>query len=254
MTNGQFMRLQRYLSLCGICSRRRAEDAISRGEVLVNGQRAQLGMLIRAGESTITFHGEEIRLPKRKSPTVIALHKPRGYLCTHSDPHHGDGKTIYALLPLHRQRKLICCGRLDKNSEGLVLLTDDGSLAAALLHPSRGIEKFYHVTIDKPLEENHQRVLRAGVEEGGERLTLHSLRVLAKCQRQITIVLHAGRKRHIRRMLGALGYEVRQLIRYRIGSFGLGTLPPGRHRRLTEAQVAALLQNPDRLTDSFRTP
>lgn len=254
MADGQSMRLQRYISLCGTCSRRRAEEAILQGEVLVDGQRAQLGMSIRIGASTVTFRGEDICLPKKKISTVIALYKPRGYLCTHRDPHHGDQETIYALLPLHKQRKLICCGRLDKDSEGLVLLTDDGALAAALLHPSRRVEKIYHVTIDKPLEENHQRVLRGGVDDGGEWLTLHSLRVLPDSRRHLAIVLHAGKKRHIRRMLGALGYEVRRLVRYRIGSFELGALQPGRHRRLTEAQVAALLRDPARLTDHGRGP
>lgn len=251
------MRLQRYLSLCGVCSRRRAEEAILLGEVLVDGQRAIPGTSIRPGESTVTFRGEEICPPKKKIPTVFALHKPRGYLCTHGDPHHDGGGTIYALLPLHKQRKLICCGRLDKDSEGLVLLTDDGSLAFTLSHPSAGIEKLYRVTIDKPLEEKHKKTLSAGIGDGGEWLTLHSLRVLPGGGRRLAIVLHAGKKRHIRRMLAALGYEVRQLIRYRIGSFELGTLPAGRYRRLTEAQVAALRKNTptsDRLTDSLGGP
>jgi 23S rRNA pseudouridine2605 synthase len=233
------LRLQRYLSMCGVCSRRKAEAAIMGGEVTVDGVAAKIGQTVLPGKTLVSFRGESVAPPKIKQSTVLAIHKPRGYVCTHGDPHHSSGGTIYALLPMYTHRKLICCGRLDMESEGLVIVTDDGSLAAKLMHPSGMIEKFYAVTVDRPLDEAHRRLLVGGIVDGGELLRVHSVK-FSQGRRNLSIVLHCGKKRHIRRMLGALGYGVKKLVRYRIGNFALGDIKPGRHRQLSGNLIAQL--------------
>ncbi|MDR1435956.1 MAG: hypothetical protein LBI39_01990 [Puniceicoccales bacterium] len=120
----------------------------------------------------------------------------------------------------------MCCGRLDKDSEGYIILTGSGALAAKLMHPSGNVEKFYVVTVDKPISRCHCKRLRDGVDEGGEFLGVHSLSAIPGSSRSLAITLHCGKKRHIRRMLAAFDYEVKRLVRHRIGNFSLGSLWP----------------------------
>jgi 23S rRNA pseudouridine2605 synthase len=128
---------------------------------------------------------------------------------------------------------LICCGRLDKDSEGLVILTNDGRIANWLMHPSHGIHKFYRVAIDLPLREEHRKQCLQGVMEDKELLRLTSLRPMAPDRRLLDVCPEGGRKRHIRRMFSALGYRVLALQRYRIGNYPMGDLRPGHHRELS---------------------
>ncbi|MDR2667555.1 MAG: rRNA pseudouridine synthase [Puniceicoccales bacterium] len=239
MVSGESLRLQKYLSMCGVCSRRKAEEAIARGDVTVDGEVAKAGQSVTVGRSAVSFCGEDVVPPRKKSPIVLALNKPSGYVCTHGDPHHRSSENIYALLPMYRQMKLICCGRLDKESEGLVIVTDSGAIAAKLMHPSKMVEKFYAVTLDKPLAPKHRKQLEGGIVDGGELLKIHAMKVLSGCRRLI-IVLHCGKNRHIRRMMESVGYEVKKLIRYRIGNFSLGDIQPGKHRKLNEILIEQL--------------
>jgi 23S rRNA pseudouridine2605 synthase len=238
---GKGLRLQKYLSMAGVCSRRHGEEAILRGEVSVDGKPAVLGMRIFPGGQVVTFCGEEVRPGAARRRTVLALNKPRGYICTHSDPLHRAEETIYALLPLYNGCKLICCGRLDKDSEGLVLLTDDGNLASRLMHPSCGVGKHYRVAIDQPLQERHREVLLKGIHDQGDLLTLEALSTHSGDRKFLSITLGFGKKRHIRRMLGALGYAVVRLERNKIGSFSLDGIRPGRYFHLEEKHIAKLL-------------
>jgi 23S rRNA pseudouridine2605 synthase len=248
--DGQRQRIQKFLSVQGVCSRRSGEKAILERRVHVNGQPATIGQLIDPQRDTIAQDGEVIRPRMHLKLILLALHKPRGYVCTHCDPHCPAAGTIYSLLPDYNDVKLICCGRLDKDSEGLVLLTNDGALAAKLLHPSSGIAKHYRVEIHMPLEECHRRALLKGVESEGD--TLRAARV--ECEtgghRRLHIVLHEGRKRHIRRMLEHFGYRVGRLIRFRIGHFELDKIPVGRYCRLDESHLKKLLVRAQKFDDS----
>jgi 23S rRNA pseudouridine2605 synthase len=234
------VRLQKFLASAGLCSRRKAEEMIVRGEVAVDGLPAVLGMKVHPGEQIVTVAGQEIRHRKRSTPTVLALHKPRGYECTHFSPHCSAESTIYTLLPLYDNHRLICCGRLDRDSEGLVLLTDDGDLAARILHPSNGVEKFYRVLVDIPLRERDRKDLLAGIVDGDDRLTMKGIKVLSGDRRLLDVRLGSGKKRHIRRMLASLGYSVTRLVRYRIGNFSLEGIPVGRYFQLQERHINKL--------------
>jgi 23S rRNA pseudouridine2605 synthase len=152
-------------------------------------------------------------------------------------------QTIYALLPLHRSHKLICCGRLDKDSEGLVILTNSGELAAKLSHPSGGLKKYYRVSLSVPLNEQHRKKMLAGVTCDGEVLRAQGIEFSEKSHRRPHITLEEGRKRHIRRMMEAFGYEIQRLERYRIGQFSMGTIRPGRHMELTDEHLRKLQCN-----------
>jgi 23S rRNA pseudouridine2605 synthase len=194
--------------------------------------------------SQVTLLGEPVIPKKIFKRMVLALHKPMGYVCTHGDPHH-PAPTIYDLLPLYRDCKLICCGRLDRDSTGLVLLTNDGEWAAQLMHPSHQITKSYHVALSSPLEEWHRRDLIRGIWDGGELLRLRRLTIFSRNRRLLDIELGEGKKRHIRRMLESLGYAVTRLERYRVGGFTLGRLKMGHYMKLEEKHFRRLLQGPD---------
>jgi 23S rRNA pseudouridine2605 synthase len=245
------IRLQKFLADCGVCSRRRGEEHIVQGDVLVDGKPAALGMRVFP-HSVVTHRGEVVEPPKIFRRIVLALHKPPGYACTHGDPSH-PAPTIYDLLPLYKNRKLICCGRLDKDSTGLVILSNDGALAAQLMHPTHQISKAYRVAISKPLEERHRGDLLRGIHDGQETLHLQRLTLLSRDRRILAMELGEGKKRHIRRMLEALGYGVVHLERHRIGGFMLGRLKMGRYRELDGKQCRRLLMDsPEAVTRSFR--
>jgi 23S rRNA pseudouridine2605 synthase len=248
--NGQKQRIQKFLSEQGICSRRSGEKAILERRVSVNGRLATIGQLVDPKQDVIAFDGEMVRPHAHKKLILIALHKPRGYVCTHFDPHCSAADTIYSLLPGYAEVKLICCGRLDKDSEGLVLMTNDGDLAAKLLHPSSGIAKHYRVEISTPLQEPHRQAMLGGVESDGDVLRAMFVKCEAGGRRRLHIVLHEGRKRHIRRMLECFGYQVGRLIRFRIGHFNLDKIPVGRYLRLDENHLKKLLVRDQKFSDS----
>jgi 23S rRNA pseudouridine2605 synthase len=235
------LRLQKFLAKHGPgCSRRRAEEAIARGEVLVDGEVAGIGTCLQNAQQIIVWNGQRVLADGRDHRTVLALNKPIGYVCTHRDPHWHDDKTIFSLLPSHHSR-MICCGRLDRDSEGLILLTDDGQLANRLMHPSHGVAKFYHVAIDRPLHRGHLQKCLAGILDGDDLLHMDALQAHGGDWRMLDVQLGGGKKRHIRRMLTALGYQITALRRYRIGNFFLANLRPGHCKTLGEKELIQLL-------------
>ena len=225
------MRLNRYLSQCGLGSRRGVEALISEGQVSINGSYTRsLGTLV-GDDDEVRVNGRVVR-PARG--IVLALHKPKGYVCSRGDTH--DRATIYDLLPAKYQN-LHHVGRLDKESEGLLLMTNRGDLSHRLLHPSQGVEKEYEVVVDKPVDpEVHFPKLVKGmmtpegyakaerVWSGGSEYRLH-------------LVLKQGLKRQIRHMLYFLGCEVERLMRVRIGWLQLKGLPKGGWKELSEPEV-----------------
>lgn len=225
-------RLQKLLSAGGVCSRRQAELYLKEGRVAVNGRTAALGDKADPERDRITLDGAPVRAPERH--TYLLLNKPRGYVTTLSDER---GRRTVAELTADCGVRVWPVGRLDLDSEGLVLLTDDGALTQRLLHPSRGVEKEYLVWVLGDAEGALERLRRPMVLDG-ERLCAD--RVALRGPGLLCVVLHQGKNRQVRRMCAAAGLKVTRLKRIREGSLRLGELGVGRWRALTEAEVAAL--------------
>lgn len=228
------VRLQKYLSRAGIASRRAAEGLILAGRVRLNGQPVtQLGVKLDPERDVVEVDGRKIRLAER---LWVAVHKPRGVVSTRKDP-QGRG-TVYDSLP-PRFRRLFHVGRLDLDSEGLMLLTNDGDAAHRLMHPRFGVERVYEVEVEGRPREAHLRRLVEGIqlEDGVARATsAERIRVTASTSR-LRLTLREGRKREVRRMMDAIGCPVRRLVRLRYGPIQLGDLAPGCSRVLDRDEV-----------------
>ena len=223
------VRLNRFLSQCGLGSRRGCEQIILEGRVVINGKTiTELGTLVKP-EDEVSVDGKPIRT---ESPIVIALHKPKGYICSRSDER--DRMTIYALLPRQFQ-SLHHVGRLDKESEGLLLMTNRGDLSHHLIHPSKGAEKEYEVIVDKPLDQAVMAKLVKGMmtEEGHAKAERAWMITEYRCH----VVLKQGLKRQIRLMFYQLGFEVERLTRTRIGWLELKGLPKGGWKELSQTEI-----------------
>lgn len=217
------MRINVFIAQASNMSRRAADQAIQAGRIQVNGQQAVLGDQVEPTD-TVTLDG---RVLKAAAPTqTIMLHKPVGYVCSR----RGQGsKTVYELLPAEL-RHLRPVGRLDKDSSGLLVMTNDGQLAHQLTHPSFQKEKVYEVVLDKPLQAtDQQQITREGVQldDGPSRLGLRS-----SSGDNLTwqVSMHEGRNRQIRRTFEALGYQVTKLHRTQFGNYKLSDLPPAKYR------------------------
>lgn len=244
------VRLQRYLAQAGIASRRRSEDLIAAGLVAVNGSVVtRPGTTVEPGRDRITVRGRPVRarFPEAspRAAVCLVLHKPPGVLTTRSDP--GRGRTVFDLVDEPDPGRLVYVGRLDRDTEGLLLLTDDGRLAHRLTHPRWGVERTYVAEVGGPLDE---RELAAGAARGIEledgRTAPFTVRLLSRRgegrggRRKVQIVLAEGRKREVRRILEACGGQVLRLVRTRYGTVSLDGLAPGASRRLAPAEVERL--------------
>ncbi len=220
------MRLNRYLSLCGLGSRRGVEAVILEGRVSINGHFVKDLATQVEDDDRVLVDGRPIRLEKS---TVIALNKPKGYVCTRSDER--DRLTIYDLLPRQFQT-LHHVGRLDKDSAGLLLLTNRGDLSHRLIHPSQGAEKEYEVVTDNPMDQETMAKMVKGMmtEEGFAKAE----RAWLVTEYRAHVVLKQGLKRQIRLMFYQLGFEVERLTRVRIGWLELRGLPRGSWKELSQ--------------------
>lgn len=231
------VRLQKYLSECGVASRRKAEDLIAAGKVKVNGKPASIGDKVDPKHDTVIVAGKKIR--KSKKNTYIMLHKPRGFITTLSDE---MGRKCVAQLVEDVGTRIYPVGRLDRDSEGLLLLTDDGEFANALTHPTHHVPKTYRVTIRPTITEEQITALTTGIEIDGRMTMPSEVRVLEKKEGRVVleIIIYEGRNRQIRKMCDALGLEVARLKRTQIGSVKLGMLKQGDWRNLTDEEVHKL--------------
>jgi 23S rRNA pseudouridine2605 synthase len=235
---GEPIRLQVYLARAGVASRRASEELILSGRVAVNGRTVtELGSKVDPGTDRVAVDGRAVVL---KKPVWIALHKPRGYVTTRDDPE--GRRTVYDLLPpeLHH---LFHVGRLDRQSEGLLLLTNEGEGANRLMHPRYGVDKEYVVTIEgAPTHDDLDRLVD-GIEADGETFRAEAVEVLpatAADTTRIKLILREGRNREVRRMFEALGHGVAKLTRRRFGPIRLGKLRRGDWRELTADELRAL--------------
>ena len=226
------MRLQKFFSDCGVLSRRAAEAEIAAGKVKVNGSIAQIGDSVDPEVDIVEYKGKRILPRTSQKRHYIMLNKPRGYVTTMQDE---KGRPTVANLTAGVGTRVYPVGRLDMDSEGLLLLTDDGEFANQLTHPRHEIPKIYHVTLSKVLTKEELATLRAPMELDGYRLQPVAVKKLAPDTIQMN--LYEGRNRQIRRMCEAAGLKVLRLQRVAIGDIGLGDLPLGRWRELTADEI-----------------
>ena len=226
-------RLQKCISEAGVASRRAAEKMISDGRVTVNGVPAVLGQSADPETDEIRIDGR--RLPRRETPVYILLHKPRGYVTT---MHDEKGRRTVAELVQDVNVRVYPVGRLDLDSEGLLLMTNDGEAAHALMHPSHAVDKVYHVTVSGAPLETAAGAMRAMTELDGEPIAAPEVRVLDEGRLAVTI--HEGKNREVRRLCAAAGLQVRRLVRVQEGHLKLGDLKRGTWRYLTEAEIRTI--------------
>jgi pseudouridine synthase len=231
------IRLQKFLSRAGVASRRAAEELIRAGRVRVNGAAVtELGVKVEPEHDAVEVDGKPVRAA---AATWIAVHKPRGVVSTRRDPE--GRRTVYDVLP-PRLRRLFYVGRLDRDSEGLMLLTNDGDAAHRLLHPRFEVEREYEVEVERRVDPAARRRLLEGVplEDGVARVIRMSQPSVGDGPRRLRVVLREGRKREVRRLFEAVGHPVLRLVRVRYGPVALGDLAPGAWRPLTSAEVARI--------------
>lgn len=230
-------RLNRYLSRSGVASRRAADRLIATGSVLVNGERPPPGgRLVDPATDLVTVDGTEIRPPAVL--TYIAANKPEGYIVSAADP--GSRPTVFSLV--ETDARLFAVGRLDMDSRGLLLLTDDGELAHRLAHPRYEVRKEYSVVVEGTVRQAELRRLRAGVDldDGPTQPAQVDLLDVRRGRSRLLVSITEGRNRQVRRMLEALGHRIVDLQRTAYGPIRLGRLREGGWRRLRDAEVAAL--------------
>jgi 23S rRNA pseudouridine2605 synthase len=231
------IRLQKVLAAAGLGSRRVCEELIAEGRVTVNGDVAVLGA--RVDPQTAVIHVDGDRVIVRDDLVYLALNKPRGVLSAMSD---SRGRPTVGDLVGDRPERLFHVGRLDADSEGLLLLTNDGDLAHRLMHPSFGVTKTYLATVPAPVGKQVGRRLRAGIELEDGPVTVDGFRVVQSHEAQaiVEVVLHEGRKHIVRRLLAEVGHPVSRLVRTRIGPVHLGGQRAGTLRPLTRSELADL--------------
>ena len=229
-------RLQKLLSAAGVCSRRAAETYLTAGRVTVNGEPARLGQRADPDRDEILVDGRP--LAPRAKPVYILLNKPRGYVTTLSDER---GRKTVAELVADCGARVYPVGRLDLDSEGLLLMTNDGDWAQHLLHPSHEVEKTYHVSVFGPVAGAAAR-LAAMTDLEGEPIRPARVEVLRQTARTavLAVTIHEGKNRQIRRMCARCGLTVKRLRRVQEGPLKLGNLPSGKWRDLSENEVEAL--------------
>ena len=233
------VRIQKIIADSGLCSRRKAEELIEKGKVKVNGHPCKLGDKALPGKDMITVGGELITVDKRRKLYYIMLHKPRGYVTTTSDE---LGRKCVTELLENIPERVYPIGRLDKDSEGLLLFTNDGGFANDMMHPSRHISKTYRVTVRADITEQQLVQLASGVEIDGRKTAECNVVVLDKQVGRVVLqmTIFEGRNRQIRKMCEAVGLEVARLKRTAVGPVKLGMLKPGSFRELKPDELRAL--------------
>ena len=233
------IRLQKFLSEAGVASRRKAEEMIRNGSVKVNGVTAQIGDSVDPKRDTVTVKGKKVR--KESNMRYILLNKPRGYVTTTDDE---LGRKCVLELVRDVKERVYPVGRLDRVSEGALILTNDGAFANAMMHPSRHVPKTYKVTVRPDVTAEKVALLSTGIELDGRMTAPADVWVISRDEGRavLEIVLYEGRNRQIRRMCEAVDLEVARLRRVSIGSVKLGMLQTGEWRDLTPAEVESLFK------------
>lgn len=233
------MRLNKFMASSGVASRRKCDQLISGGKVCVNGKVVDtLGEVINEKKDKVTCEGKAICLPS--SFVYIKFNKPKGYTCTASD--EKGRKTIFDLIK--SDERLFSIGRLDYDTEGLLLLTNDGDFANRIAHPRNAVEKEYKVNVEGEVKESEMAVLRKGVVTDGERMPSAKVKWLSfeNGVTKLSVVIDEGQNRQVRRMFEGIGREIKLLKRVRIGGVKLGGLKRGEFKDLTEDELNLLVK------------
>jgi 23S rRNA pseudouridine2605 synthase len=241
MPEEEEQRIQKIIANAGICSRREAERLIEDGKVRVNGKIAELGW--KATTKDAIFVKNKPLRSGPEAPVTLLMNKPKGVLCTNADPH--GGRTVFELLPSDLQRqRLFCAGRLDKDSEGLLIITNDGDLAHRITHPSTQIVKRYRVVLHRDFNKADIPKLLNGVDDEGDFLKAEKVIPAPVAgeghQRRLEVHLHHGKKREVRRLFEANRYFVKKLVRVQIGKCVLKNIPKGGIKILGKKDIERL--------------
>lgn len=243
------VRLQKVLAESGVASRRKSEELIAAGKVRVNGQVAQVGDKVDPRKDTITVGGKP--LASKPKHMYIMLHKPRGFITTMEDE---KDRRCVAELVQDVPVRVYPVGRLDRDSEGLLLMTNNGTFANSMMHPSRHVPKTYRVTVRPAVTEDQLTQMSVGMMIDGRRTAPARVKVLSQEQGRVVleIVLYEGRNREIRNMCQQLGLEVARLKRIAVGPVKLGMLQPGKWRELTAEEVRVLMAEASKMKEKSR--
>ncbi|WED66485.1 pseudouridine synthase [Synoicihabitans lomoniglobus] len=240
------IRVQKYLADAGVCSRRAAEALIKDGDVSINGKIAELGQRVTPGEDDVRVDGQRVK-PVRDTHMTVAVHKPRGLICSNDDPH--NPATIFDLLPPQlAKRRFFCAGRLDKDSEGLVIITTDGDLANKLMHPRNVVVKRYQVKLEEPFPAARLARLVKGVKMEDEWFKVERAALINPRKDEsadLDVWMHHGKKREIRQLFLALGFPVKKLRRYQIGALPLKGIPLRAVKLLSTKEINLLFKVPE---------
>lgn len=234
----QGVRLQRVLAAAGLGSRRACEQLIEEGRVEVDGKKVVVqGMRVDPKKAVIKVDG--LRIASAPDHVYLVLNKPKGVVSTMSDP---EGRPSLQEYVGDREARLFHVGRLDQDTEGLILLTNDGDLAHRLSHPSFGVEKTYLAEVTGPVARDVGKRLKQGVELEDGLVQVDSFRLVSQVGSRVMVEvkLHEGRKHVVRRMLSEVGHPVTQLVRTDLGPISLGNLKPGKQRKLSQQEIGAL--------------
>ena len=240
----ELVRLQKMLADCGVDSRRKCEELIRRGSVKVNGKVAVIGDKVDPYSDKVYVKGKRVTAAAKPKYRYIMLHKPRGYVTTMSDER---GRRCIKELIEDIPERVYPIGRLDKDSEGMLLLTNDGEFANHIMHPKKHINKVYRVTVRPAITEEMVEKLTTGIVLDGRKTAPAQVRVVTKQEGRVVleIVIREGRNRQIRRMCESLGLEVARLKRIAIGTVKLGGLKQGMYRDLSEDEFRRLSHDPN---------
>ena len=232
------VRLAKYFTDCNVLSRRAAEEEIRKGLVKVNGEIAEIGQKITPGVDVVEYGGKRILPPGRTGKVYLMLHKPRGFVTTMSDE---KGRPTVADLTRSVGARVYPVGRLDMDSEGLLLLTNDGQFANRMMHPSHRVDKVYSVEL-KGYTEEKLKALHRPIILDGYRISPPDIQLIRADGDRATVhvTIHEGRNRQVRRMCARAGMQVKRLIRIREGILKLGDLPVGKWRYLTDKEIGEM--------------
>ena len=233
----KLIRIQKYIADCGVCSRRAAEAMIEQGRVTLNGRPVQLGDKTDGNKELVRIDGKVVK-PITRDKITLMLYKPRGYVTTMSDE---QGRKCVADLIAKERVRLYPVGRLDKDSEGLLLLTNDGDLANKLTHPKNNIPKTYRVIVRGAINREHIKAFERGIYIAEDDYTTRSAEIeILESKEDRTVfylTLYEGKNREIRKMCEALGLEVLRLKRDKLAALSIGTLRAGQYRTLTQKEI-----------------
>ncbi len=237
---GEIVRLQKYIAMCGVASRRHAEEFITSGRVKVDGKLVcELGTKVEIGANRVSLDGKELELEKKKY--YIMLNKPYGYISAVKDQF--ERETVVDLVKDELNANLYPVGRLDYDTEGLILLTNDGDFTYRITHPKHNVGKTYIATLKGGITIKHLAALRRGIKVEDYKTSPAEVDLLDSVpgQSRVKITIHEGKNRQVRKMFESLGYTVAALERIAIGKVEIGNLARGRWRHLTSYEISYLM-------------